>query len=97
MSQQVELHFQEGFSGELVDVCVGDEVLTSFEAKTRYQISLAHIESLTLEPRRKVSIRIKELDLLKTFRLKAGVSFVTINLVDGALVIKQEESSPGYV
>jgi hypothetical protein len=45
-ARSIELHFQELFSGEHVEVLHNGRTVAAFAAKTRMQIGLAHIEHL---------------------------------------------------
>jgi hypothetical protein len=55
----VELHFQDGFNGEGIEVLVDGGVRAAFTAKTRYQINLAHVAEVDLKPGQKLAIRIE--------------------------------------
>ena len=54
---QLELHFQDGFSGETIEVLVDGQVQAQLQLKTRYQINLAHVEQLAVEPAQDLMVR----------------------------------------
>ncbi len=57
----LELHFQEGFDGEDIEILVGGRVVARMRLRTRMQTGLAHIEKLMLsndEAKREVQIAI---------------------------------------
>jgi hypothetical protein len=97
MPATYELHFQEGFTGETVEVLVDDKVVASFEARTRMQIGLAHIERLELSPGDVVTIRIAGGPVSASVTVTKGKNFVNINLKDQKLDLETTEGSPGYV
>ena len=97
MPGEYELHFQEGFGGETVEVLVEGESVARFEVKTRHQISLAHIQSLDLKPGQKVTIRILPPPITKSFRVTKDEKFTKVNFVEKELRVEPTDKSPGYV
>lgn len=55
-----ELHLQDGFAGEEIEILVNGEHRAEFRAKTRYQINLAHVEEVDLEVGDTLTVRIKD-------------------------------------
>ncbi|MEE8104170.1 MAG: hypothetical protein V3T86_01395, partial [Planctomycetota bacterium] len=97
-----ELHFQEGFGGETVEVLVDGVVAARFEARTRNQIGLAHIEKLELSPGQEVTVRLQRPPICKKFRLTKANRFAKVNLREketegGALHVDLADVAPGYV
>jgi hypothetical protein len=74
MPTQCELHFQEGFSGENVEVLLDGRTMAEFEARTRMQIGVAHIEKLALDPGQTITVRIKDRDIEGSITAVAGKS-----------------------
>lgn len=96
-ARTIEFHFQEGFSGECIEIAVDGKNTTSFEARTRLQIGLAHILPLVLNDGQRVSIAIPPLSLREQITIEPTDRWFTINLVDHRLAISRARSSPGYV
>lgn len=94
---QCEFHFQEGFTGETVTLSVDGEVRAQFEARTRLQTGLARIESLELTPGQTVAIAVSAPGLGAKHRAAAGDRWITVNRVDGTLVVQSATRRPGYV
>lgn len=92
-----ELHFQEGFSGETVEVLVDGVRVARFEARTRMQIGLAHIERLDLSPGDVVTVRIGDDATSASVTAEPGKTYLNINLKNDKLILESTESSPGYV
>lgn len=92
-----EIHFQEGFSGEPVELMAGDAIVSQFTVQTRFQTGLARIEILDLCDGEEVMIRIGEEESGSTFRVDATRIFVTVTLQDGVLQIKHTDIRPGYL
>lgn len=97
MTMESELHFQEGFDGETVVVAVDGAEVAHFMARTRMQISLAHVEKLRLKSGQTVTIRLPDKGILATHEVEAEKLFIQIVLEGGALRIQSTESSPGYL
>lgn len=93
----VELHFQEIFSGEHIDIVVDGEVRAQFVAKTRFQTGLAHIETIELYDEQEVVLKIQELNLKATVKVERYKPFVIVKLKGGKLHTENTEISPGYL
>jgi len=96
MPSTYELHFQEGFTGQTVEVLVDDAVVASFEARTRMQISLAHIERMALAPAQVVTIRVGG-SISGSITADKDKTFIKINLKDNKLILDAASSTPGYL
>lgn len=96
MPASYELHFQEGFAGETVVVLVDDAVVARFEARTRMQIGLAHIEKVPLSPGQVVTIRVGR-SAATSLTVEPARTFIEINYRGDALSIEAMPSSPGYL
>lgn len=97
MGTGVEFHFQEGFTGQLVILAVDGKVHLSSELKTRLQIGLALIETLELASGQTITIEVPDLQLQQSHEVVPSDQWISVNLVEHALVVQQEERSPGYV
>jgi hypothetical protein len=93
----VELHFQDGFSGESIEVLVDGEVRAVFTAKTRYQINLAHIAEVDLKPGQELAIRVENAG--DTIKLPSnGTSkYYVISKNLEQIVVKRADNMPGYL
>lgn len=94
---RVELHFQEGFTGQNFDILVGGKLRASVKAQTRFQTGLAHIEPVMLHDEEEVVIRQQDTGVEQRVPLHQGRPFITLTLVDGALKIDDRDQTPGYL
>lgn len=94
---EYELHFQEVFSGENVEIIIDGVIVSSITLQTRFQTGLAHIEKLQLQPGQKVEIRIVELKINTILHLKEDFMYVIINLHNGVLLTRATDRLPGYL
>jgi protein involved in polysaccharide export with SLBB domain len=97
MAEDYEIHVQEGFTGETVDIRVNGAEVSRFAATTRPQIGLAHIERLQLSPGDTVQISIQASGTSVIFIPKPKEIYVRVNLVQKKLEINLSRSSPGYL
>jgi archaellum component FlaF (FlaF/FlaG flagellin family) len=97
MPTQYELHVQEGFSGESVEVLVEGRIVATFEARTRMQIGVAHVEKLLLDPGQTVTVRIKDRDVEGSITAVAGKRFIIVNMQGDLLTLKNSDALPGYL
>ncbi|MEZ5667180.1 MAG: hypothetical protein R3F55_07065 [Alphaproteobacteria bacterium] len=94
---EYELHFQEGFTGETVTVAVDGSVVARFQASTRMQTGLAHIERLHLLPGQEVTVHAGDEPGGATIAVDESHPFVVINREEDRLVVGATERSPGYL
>jgi hypothetical protein len=82
-ARSIELHFQEHFAGDPVEIRVNNRRVAAFLAKTRYQIGLAHIEKLKIDDGDEVTVVV-------------GGHTIRAPLVDGvdAYVVRLEGGTP---
>jgi hypothetical protein len=93
----VELHFQDGFSGESIEVLVDGEVRAVFAAKTRYQINLAHIAKVDLKPGQKLAIRVENAgDTIELPSCGTGKYYVISKNLE-QIVVQRTDNMPGYL
>jgi hypothetical protein len=88
----VELHFEDGFAGETIEVLVDGEVRATFRAKTRYQVNLARVEPVDVKPAHVLAVRVKETGTYAA-RLVDGPDkyFVVSNRPEGVSLTRTDE------
>ncbi len=91
-----EIHFREGFTGELVEVTVQGEARMRRELRTRLQIGVAHIEELRVQPGQEAVVALPASGVRAAIEFGDTDRWITVDLEDGALVVRRAESSPGY-
>lgn len=96
MPQPLELHLQQGFSGQAVTIAVDAQVCARFDARTRLQLGLAHIETLSVEPGQTVTVEVPSLGLRQTYAVTDEDTILTANLVDRALILRPAQGPVGY-
>ena len=94
---RVEIHFQELFQGEPVDIVVGGEVRARVEPRTDFATALAHIEPIEVREGEEVTLRIADGDVEASVRVDASTPFVVATLSQGRLTLRRTETRPGYV
>lgn len=92
-----ELHLQEGFAGETVDIEVDGVQVARIAARTRMQTGLAHIEKLALQPGQTVTVRLHASNLFGQHTVAAGQPYIQVTLDHGALRIRASAALPGYL
>jgi len=97
VAETYELHFQEGFAGEAVEVSVNGAVVARFEARTRMQIGRAHVETVALAPGDEVTIQVAAGGASARMSAEPDKKFIRINLVNGELSAEATQTSPGYL
>lgn len=93
---EVALHFQEGFSGETVQILVNGEPIGERSLKTRNQIGLAHIERIEVSSGDQIEIKIAGLSGAKV-KIVYVPSSIKINLVDKKLIVEQTNEELRYL
>jgi hypothetical protein len=93
----VELHFQDGFSGETVEVLVNGEVRAAFSAKTRYQINLAHMEPVRVKLGDLLSIRVKDSPVSIEMKVETDQKYYVISRREHALFVERTNELPKYM
>jgi len=96
MPRSLELHLQEGFSGQAVIVAVDAQVCARFDARTRLQLGLAHVETLSVEPGQTVTVEVPSLGLRQAYAVADQDTILTANLVDHALILRPARGPVGY-
>ena len=93
---EVALHFQEGFSGETVQILVNGEPIGERSLKTRNQIGLAHMERIEVSSGDQIEIKIAGLSGAKV-KIVYAPSSIKINLVDKKLIVEQTNEELRYL
>jgi len=55
---EIELHFQDAFSGETIQILLNGKLIAERAMKTRYQTGLAHIEKLDAKAGDEIEVRV---------------------------------------
>ncbi len=97
MTQSYELHFQEGFTGEAIEIRLDGKLVKTIKPKTRMQTGLAQIETIDAAPGQKVAVRAEESGESAELTLRKGQQFVNIARLAAGLVIESADVSPGYL
>jgi len=93
----VELHFQDGFSGETVEVEVDGTLVARFVAKTRYQINLAHIEAVELAHGQTLTIRLVETGVSVGIPVVGAEKYYEISNISGQISVNPTDELPKYL
>lgn len=93
-TRAIEIHFQEYFDGEPVEVRINNRQIAAFPATTRYQIGLAHIEKVKIDDGDQVTVVVAG----QTIRvpLTGDVDVYVVRLADGIPSIKPARGPVGY-
>ena len=94
-ARSIELHFQELFSGEHIEVLHNGRTVAAFAATTRMQIGLAHIEHLDVADGDTVTVVAE--GKRTEVPLVADADKYLVTLVDGAIGITPASGVIGYV
>jgi hypothetical protein len=97
MGKPYEFHFQEGFGGQSISIEVDGLPNRQFLARTRMQIGLAQIETLSLKVGQTVTVNIPELSLSQSHKVTKQHRWISVNLINLSLILKGLDASPGYV
>ena len=91
-----ELRFQEGFKGESVEVRLEGSLVSSFAARTRTQIGVAHVVNLDARPGQRVTIALPATGATSAFQLRPDTAFVRVDLEGGDLKVTQRDEPEGF-
>lgn len=95
-TREIELHLQEGFAGEAVEITLDGAPLARVVARTRMQLGLAHVERFAARAGQVLALAIPERGLAARLVLDAASPFVTANLVGAELRLAHPEGPPRY-
>jgi antitoxin (DNA-binding transcriptional repressor) of toxin-antitoxin stability system len=94
--REIELHLQEGFAGEAVEVTLDGAPLARVVARTRMQLGLAHVERLQARAGQVLALAIAGRGLAAGLVLDAASPFVTANLIGAELRLTHQQEPPRY-
>ena len=99
MSERILIHFQEGFTGEDLELWRGEERVGHWPLQTRLQIGLARIEPLDVEPGDSLRISLPDRGLQARFAAptSAGAHVFLVNFDGQELRVTAAEDEPGYL
>lgn len=90
----IEIHFQEHFAGEPVEVRINGRPVAGFAATTRYQVGLARIEKLEIGEGEDVTVVVSGQAM--RVPLAGDVDVYVVRLADGILSIEPARGAIGY-
>ncbi|WP_157504720.1 hypothetical protein [Dyadobacter beijingensis] len=93
----LEIHFQEGFSHDEVQLLVDGAVADQATLTTRLQTGLAAIRKLTVSPGAKVHIVLPGHGIKETVPADGAHRYVQVNFENGNLVTTPTNQIPGYL
>lgn len=91
-----ELHFRDGFVGDVVEVTVDGERRMRHELRTRLQISLAHIEEIEVRPGQRIEVSVPARGLRAAAEVLATDRWFTVDLELDALELARSDTLPGH-
>jgi hypothetical protein len=94
--RQIELHFQERFSGEAIEIEVDGGKVAAFSAKTRYQIGLAHVETISVLDNSKIKLRISD-SFTEEFEPVKGITYYLVRKTDKRITVTPSHEMPKYM
>ena len=97
MAKRYELHFQEGFDHDRVEIHIGDKMVEQDSLTTRMQIGLAKIAEIEAGPGKVLKVKFPELGEEVSVKLQKSQSYVCINKKENRLAIEWADVSPGYL
>ena len=99
MKQTLFIDFQEGFSGEQLEIRSGTQVLARLNPRTRMQTGWAHRAEITADPGDALVIALPNAGLEAHFAAPAadGGHYILVNRDEHALRITNTEDEPGYL
>lgn len=92
-----EVHLQEGFTGQTIEVAVDGELRWRKSASTRWQTGLAAIEPTAFREGQTLTVRVDGSNAVGTIVPQQGQHWITVSLDAGRPVLAAHRESPGYV
>lgn len=92
-----ELHLQDGFAGETIEIVVNGELRAEFRAKTRYQINLAHVEEVDLTAGDTLTVRVKGTAAFAEIRVEKVYKYYVISKRADELLVDPTDELPKYL
>lgn len=91
-----EIHFQNGFTGDAVEVRVDGVLVSSFQARTRMQIGVAHVLPLEVDGAREVTVSLPKTGVAASFHVSPSAPFVRVSLEGGELHVEHRKEQDRY-
>jgi hypothetical protein len=94
-----EVHLQEGFTGQTVEVAVDGELRWRQTVSTRWQTGLAAVAPLAFQAEQTVTVRVLAGDTSVSGQIVPGPGqhWITVSLEAGGPVLAAHRVCPGYV
>lgn len=99
MGKKLTIHFQEGFSGQTVELWRGKKRLGAWPMTTRLQTGVAHIETIEVEPGERLRLKMPDDGVEASFAAPGqdGAHVILVNHDGQELRVKTAEDEPGYL
>lgn len=97
MNLPIEIHFQEGFRGQDVRIRLDQDVVKELTPRTRFQLGLAQVETVSAGPGQVLRIEIPEPGLAAEHIVRANDTCIVVNHLENVLTIRSVPVAPGYV
>lgn len=91
-----EIHFTEGFTGERVEIRLGQDLVDDTVLKSRFQTGLAHIATLDASEGDEVVIAVEGADPV-TCEADPAQPFIIVRRDGDDLTVTTQADRPGYV
>ncbi|MBP8271758.1 MAG: hypothetical protein KAX42_07760 [Sphaerotilus sp.] len=92
-----EIHLQEGFTGQTIEVAIDGELQWRKSASTRWQTGLAAIEPTAFQAGQTLTVRLVESNAVGKIIPEPGQHWITVSLDAGRPVLAAHRVCPGYV
>lgn len=92
-----EIHIQEIFQGEEIVLSINGLETARFEAHTRFQIGLAHVESIEIKEGDTITLKTEALNNEVQVTAETKKPFLAVTLHDGRLEANAKKSTPRYI
>jgi hypothetical protein len=93
----LRIDFQEGFSGEQLEIRAGQHVLARLQPRTRLQTGWADRVEIAADPGDALVIALPDSGLETRFAAPAAGTYILVNRDEHALRINHTEDEPGYL
>lgn len=94
--RDIELHLQEGFAGETVEITLDGASVARVEARTRMQTGLACVERLQAQAGQVLVLTCTRHGATARLTLDGASGFVVANLAGGTLRLVHPKEPPRY-
>ncbi len=97
MPNEVEVHFQEGFAKTPCTLSVNGAVAAEYDLTTRLMTGLAEIVHLSLAAGDELVVQAENLPPGEKYHVSGNERWLTVNIVDGRVVVRPADRGPGYL